>query len=672
MKRFLCAFMALFMLISSAPVSFARVRTYEVSDEGVEFIKRFEGFSQRPYLDNGVWRVGYGSQCTSNDYPNGITERKATQLLADDLEEYAEKVNDYIKENGVEVDQSGFDALVSFTYNLGSGWMDTSYKFSGYLINGLENYDELDILDAYVVWCHVGKRVDSGVANRRMAEAMLLLHGDYDEDSADEYTYAVVNGNGGEVESDIKCFRKGDTLESLYTAERKGYVFAGWFDDDTNRQVRLTDAIDEPIAISAKWFLDVQTPFADVKSDSWYYRYVGELYSKGVVNGMTPTSFQPSGNVTYGQALKLLLLATGLEPSDEDTGGHWAQKYKDMAIDEGLITADFAPNLDAAISRQEIAAIAASALGLKPVAENPFSDTSDGNILALYGAGIVEGTTENDGKTYFYPQNSITRAEISTIIWRVLSYTEGVNPPGQIQYGSHTINVLSGVKKYALDDDNFYTKDGFLRYRGKDTYVGIDVSSHQGEIDWQRVKRAGVEFAFIRVGGRGYGSEGNMYDDAYFEKNIEGALDAGIKVGIYYFSQAISEKEAEEEANYVLEHIKGYDITYPVVFDWERVGDSNSRTYGLDTDTLCRAANKFCSMIEAAGYKPMVYFNSYCGYLKYDLSRIDQYDFWYARYNDTPDFYYDFDIWQYSDSGTVDGIAGRVDLDISFVDYSKR
>lgn len=671
MKRALCAFMAFFMLISSAPVSFARVRTYDVSDEGVEFIKRYEGFSQRPYLDNGVWRVGYGSQCTSNDYPNGITERKATQLLADDLEEYAQKVNDYIRENDVEVDQSGFDALVSFTYNLGSGWMDTSYKFSGYLVNGLDNYDEMTILDAYVVWCHVGQRVDKGLVSRRLAEAMLILHGDYDEDSADDYTYAVVGGNGGEVESDIKCFRKGDTLGDLYTAERKGYVFAGWFDNETNRQIKASDTIEEPMEISAKWFLDVQTPFVDVKSDSWYYRYVGELYSKRVINGMTPTTFQPSGNVTYGQALKLLLLATGLQPSNVETGGHWAQKYKDMAVDEGLIPSDFAPNLDAPISRQEIAAIAAPALGLKSGDENPFSDTSDSDILALYEAGIVEGTTESDGRTYFYPQNSITRAEISTIIWRVLSYYESVNSPGQIQYGSHTINVLSSVKKYTLDDENYYTKDGFLRYRGKETYAGIDVSSHQGEIDWQRVKRAGVDFAFIRVGGRGYGAEGNMYDDAYFERNIEGALDAGINVGIYYFSQAISEREAEEEADYVLEHIKGYDITYPVVFDWERVG-SNSRTNGLDTDTLCRAANKFCSMIEAAGYKPMVYFNSDCGYLKYDLSRVNQYDFWYARYNDTPGFYYDFQIWQYSDSGTVDGINGRVDMDISFVDYSKR
>ena len=106
------------------------------------------------------------------------------------------------------------------------------------------------------------------------------------------------------------------------------------------------------------------------------------------------------------------------------------------------------------------------------------------------------------------------------------------------------------------------------------------------------------------------------------------------------------------------------------MFDWERIGGSDARTYGLETDQLCRIADTFCSMVEDAGYKAMIYFNSYCGYIKYDLSKLNQYDFWFARYNSVPGFYYDFKKWQYSDKGSVDGISGNVDLDISFVDYA--
>ena len=303
---------------------------------------------------------------------------------------------------------------------------------------------------------------------------------------------------------------------------------------------------------------------------------------------------------------------------------------------------------------------------------SPFEDTDDDAIMRLYNAGIIEGTTEKDGLTYFYPDNSITRAEITTIIWRILNHEEEAEESGdQIQYASYVLDVLEDVDKYTRDDGNYYEKNGFKYYFGEDTWVGIDVSVHQGEIDWKKVARDGVDFAIIRVGGRGYGREGNMYDDLNFEQNIEGALDAGLDVGVYYFSQAITVAEAREEAEYVLERIDGYDITYPVVFDWERIGGSEARTYGLETDLLCKIANTFCGMIEDAGYKPMIYFNSYCGYVKYDLSKVNQYDFWFARYNDVPGFYYDFDMWQYSDTGKISGIDERVDLNICFKNYAE-
>ena len=181
----------------------------------------------------------------------------------------------------------------------------------------------------------------------------------------------------------------------------------------------------------------------------------------------------------------------------------------------------------------------------------------------------------------------------------------------------------------------------------------------------KKVKASGIDFAIIRLGYRGY-TEGSIYQDSNFESNIKEALDAGLEVGVYFFSQAITAKEAQEEADFVLSRLKGYDITFPVVFDWEALGKTSARTYGLDTDTLCECAVVFCDKVAAAGYTPMVYFTSYIGYIKYDLSRIMDYKFWFAQYSATPSFYYDYQMWQYTSRGKVDGISGDVDMNIYF------
>ena len=218
---------------------------------------------------------------------------------------------------------------------------------------------------------------------------------------------------------------------------------------------------------------------------------------------------------------------------------------------------------------------------------------------------------------------------------------------------------------------------GLLRWRGlillpdeadPDEWevFGVDVSSYQGDIDWARVKADGVDFAILRVGGRGY-TEGGLYADTKFEQNLQGALDAGLEVGVYFFSQAITVEEAEEEARFVLDKIRGYALTGPVVFDWEALGKSEARTYGLDTDTLCRCALAFCELVEEAGYTPMIYLTSYAGYVKYDLSRVMDYPFWFAEYDKAaPTFYYHFQMWQYTSKGSVDGIQGNVDMNLWF------
>jgi GH25 family lysozyme M1 (1,4-beta-N-acetylmuramidase) len=208
---------------------------------------------------------------------------------------------------------------------------------------------------------------------------------------------------------------------------------------------------------------------------------------------------------------------------------------------------------------------------------------------------------------------------------------------------------------------------GRMRYTGAaSTLTGIDVSEHQYDIDWRKVAADGVDFAMIRVGYRG-STAGGLYTDDYFEKNIRGALNAGLKVGVYFFSQALDAREAAEEASFVLEQIRPYEIAMPVVFDWEIVGGSDARTYTVSRQTLCEATRAFCGAVKDAGYEPMLYFTRYLGYRKYILRNLAEYGFWYAEYEDRPRIAFDFDMWQYSETGKVDGIEGEVDLNLYFV-----
>ena len=214
--------------------------------------------------------------------------------------------------------------------------------------------------------------------------------------------------------------------------------------------------------------------------------------------------------------------------------------------------------------------------------------------------------------------------------------------------------------------------DGFQDENGIRTYsadgvigiAGIDVSSYQETVDWQAVKEAGIEFAMIRVGYRGYVS-GKLELDSCFLDHIEGALNAGLDVGAYFFSQALTEEEAIEEAEYVLTWLEGYDITYPVVFDWEEV-ESEARTDHMNMLMLTACADAFCRTVEEAGYDAAVYFNQDYGYRQLNLASLLDYQFWLAEYAPTPSFVYDFQMWQYTNEGIIPGIEDEVDLNIYF------
>lgn len=409
--------------------------------------------------------------------------------------------------------------------------------------------------------------------------------------------------------------------------------------------------------------------FSDVASGSWYYTYVTDLTAAGVVGGYPDGTFNPNGATTAGEALKLILLASGFD-KQEATDGNWASGYLDYAVKQGYVEDGEITDLNEPISRALIAKIAAKALDVTSTGFSPFADTDDVYATALYECGIITGSHDALGEKVFLPDDNIKRSEISAIIWRI--NTADVHA-GQIKYLGEWIDVLDGVAANSYDSELFSTDDsGRVAYSGQSFETGIDVSSYQGAVDWNAVAADGIDFAFIRVGYRGWGSAGTMNADKYFEQNIRGATAAGLKVGVYFYSQAITEDEAAEEAQFVLDAISGYDVKYPVVFDWEVVGRSDARTYGLSSSMLGKCANTFCLAVENAGYKPVIYVNKYSGYKKYDLRDVTNYDLWLAEYDvESPTFYYDFKIWQYGDEGTVSGISGKADMDISFTDYSE-
>ncbi len=192
---------------------------------------------------------------------------------------------------------------------------------------------------------------------------------------------------------------------------------------------------------------------------------------------------------------------------------------------------------------------------------------------------------------------------------------------------------------------------------------GIDVSSHQGDIDWQAVKEDGVEFAFIRAVYRGYGT-GKLVVDEKCIQNIEGAQAAGIDVGVYVFSQAVTQAEVLEEASTVLNLLQGYELQLPIVFDVEKVSDSEARTNTLTVEDRTALTITFLNAVKDAGFQPMFYHNTEMGAMLLDLTQLTGYAKWFAAYN--KEFYwpYEYSIWQYSESGHVNGIKGNVDLDL--------
>ena len=235
----------------------------------------------------------------------------------------------------------------------------------------------------------------------------------------------------------------------------------------------------------------------------------------------------------------------------------------------------------------------------------------------------------------------------------------------------HSAPINHNVPKAQYDKSLFSKKHQIMSYVGDPNYtyrLGADISRHDGDIDWKKVKKSKLEFIIFRVGYRGY-QTGILHVDEKFHQNIKAAMEAGFTdFGVYIFSQAINEKEAIEEAELVLNEIKEYPINLPVVFDPESILWEEARTDDITGEQFTKNTIAFCEHIKKAGYEPMVYSNLVWETEFFDLSQFSDYKIWYADYFSVPQTPYHFEYWQYEGTKLkVPGIKKRIDADIQLI-----
>ena len=209
-----------------------------------------------------------------------------------------------------------------------------------------------------------------------------------------------------------------------------------------------------------------------------------------------------------------------------------------------------------------------------------------------------------------------------------------------------------------------YDRHNYLYCLEQDSWPGVDVSAFQGTIDWEKVAASGIRFAMVRLGYRGYGKAGRMVADEYAQANLQGAKDAGLQVGAYFFSQALSIEEADEEIAFMMDILGDFPLDMPIILDWEQITVEGSRSVNMDARTLTDIQLHFCKTMTEMGYQPMIYFNWYQSTRLMYLHELEEYPFWLALYQDRMTYPYRVEMWQYTDKGRVPGIQGDVDINV--------
>ena len=286
------------------------------------------------------------------------------------------------------------------------------------------------------------------------------------------------------------------------------------------------------------------------------------------------------------------------------------------------------------------------------------ADFSDSSVVLKDKSGNVLYTDANATK-----QATLKDYASTDTFYTSPQYTGWRTDGGKVYYYDANHNKITGNQ---VIGGVMYTFGGDGALSQSSGNRGIDVSKYQGNIDWGAVAASGINFAIIRVGYRGSAS-GALVQDPYFKKNISGATKAGIKVGLYFFTQAVNEAEAVEEASMAMSLASGYKVTYPIFIDTESA--SNGRANGLSKSARTAVVKAFCQTVRNGGYKAGVYASKSWYANQLNASALNGYCIWVAQYNSSCTYSGKYDMWQYSSKGSVSGIKGNVDMNISYTGY---
>ncbi len=382
---------------------------------------------------------------------------------------------------------------------------------------------------------------------------------------------------------------------------------------------------------------------------------VAELTARGALTDSADGAFRPTEPITRAELLNILdhLIQVLIQEPETYTGNvpgtvminaAEGAALMDMTISGDLI---LAPGVSGGVTLSNV--------------------TVEGEIRNFSGVTptIIHPEAPPKPETPETPETPATPETPTAYPW--------VEPDGYLSYDNYSVPLYGDVSKNQLTEADFLWEGDRISYVGSEyrTQFGIDVSAYQNRsspnntIDWNAVAGDGVDFAMVRIGFRGTAS-GSLNTDAFYAKNLDDAMAAGIDTGVYFFSQAISVAEAVEEADYIINLLKGHEISGPVAYDWE-MHDSSYRVYGTSPELATACALAFCKRIEEAGYQPMVYVSKYVGYNKLNLPQLRQYPIWFPEYGkNCPKFYYEMNTWQFTSSCSVEGIGGRVDANLRF------
>lgn len=444
----------------------------KITENGIQFIKEHEGFSKYPYWDYSQYTIGYGTRCDPDDYPNGITEEEADYQLRLMLKEFEDTVDRALAKGTVKHSQQQYDAIISFTFNLGPQWIKSSNRIYQYILFG--HPSELDFVNSMGAWASAGGKVVQGLMKRRMAEADMYLNGNYERYSS-RYFGAELNGGGGTPESKCRYYRAGEALGTLPSATREGYELLGWYDSanggtrytaqsiapngtktfyavwvesegESNTPTDPTESTapgssettppetvppTESTAPTESTEPDAQEGFTDVPETAWYASYVAKAVEYGLFSGMSETEFAPEGTMTRAMLVAVIFRQAGspegaaTSPFTDVVANEWYAPAVHWAYENGVVSgvSETEFGVPSSITREQLVTMLyryAASCGCDITKQAELSEFSDSGSVSDYALDAMRWAVANgilsgsDGQ--LLPQGKATRAQCAKIM----------------------------------------------------------------------------------------------------------------------------------------------------------------------------------------------------------------------------------------------------------------